>query len=176
MIKIEYDVALGSNLGDRLGYLQAAVQQLSKNDDLWIKKMSSVYETEPVGYTDQGAFLNAVIKVESQMAPERFLSLLLDIENQLGRKRTFRNAPRTIDLDLLFAGDQVIEREPTLIIPHPRMHERAFVLTPLVEIAADQVHPLLNVTVGELYERVAGKEGVRWVSMFSPKDSVPTGN
>ncbi len=176
MIMAEYDVALGSNLGDRKGYLYAAVEILAKRSDIGIKKVSSVYETEPVGYTDQGAFLNAAIKVEAAMDPVQFLHLLLETEIRLGRTRTFRNAPRTIDLDLLFAGNQVIEKGMELVVPHPRLHERAFVLAPLMEIAATQVHPVLKSTVAEIYDRVEGKEGVRWYSTLLPNDSVPTGN
>ena len=172
----EYDVALGSNLGDRKGYLYAAVEILAKRSDMGIKKVSSVYETEPIGFKDQGAFLNAVIKVEAAMEPMDFLQLLLETENHLGRTRTFRNAPRTIDLDLLFAGNQVIKMGAELIVPHPRMHERAFVLAPLMEIAAQQVHPVLKSTVAEIYDRVEGKEGVQWYSTLLPNDSVPTGN
>ncbi len=176
MIKIEYDVGLGSNLGDRIGYLYDAVEMLAKRSDIWIKRVSSVYETEPVGYKDQGAFLNAVIKLDAAMEPMDFLQVLLTTESHLGRTRTFRNAPRTIDLDFLLAGDQIIEMGAELTVPHPRMHERAFVLAPLWEIAATQVHPLLKSTVAEIYEGVAGKEGVRWFSTLLPNGSVPTGN
>ncbi len=171
-----YDLALGSNLGKRMGYLQAAVELLACMPDLEMQMVSSVYETEPVGYTDQGAFLNMALKVKSVLSPFEMLELLLATEKRLGRVRTFQNAPRTIDLDLIFAGNLVIHSAPILTIPHPRMHERAFVLAPLKEIAADQVHPVLQLTVADLYDRVTGKEGVRWYSIPFPSDSVRTGN
>lgn len=169
-------MALGSNLGDRLQYLQNAVKLLLTNSDVVIKKMSGIYETNPVGYIEQGTFLNAVIKVESALLPERFLELLLETEHVLGRARTFPNAPRTIDMDLLFAGDSIINEPPGLIVPHPRIFERAFVLVPLAEIAADQVHPVLQISVGEMLERVKGREGVWWYSKFFANDSVPIEN
>src|SRR4051794_19382267 len=144
-------IALGANLGDRLATLRAAIERISSLGT--VITISSVYETDPVGYLDQPAFYNAVLLLETNLAAEAVMRELLAIEADLGRVRTFANAPRAIDLDLLLYGDEISDA-PALTLPHPRMHERAFVLVPLVEIAPEMIHPRLGMRIDELLELI----------------------
>ena len=155
---VEIYLALGSNLGDRMGNLASAVEHLSQKVN--IKKVSMVYETEPVYYKEQSLYLNAVLSTVTELEPSDLLRFVKSIESDLGRQPSFRNAPRTIDIDILFYGDQVAETAE-LIIPHPRIAERAFVLVPLAEIAPGLVHPVLQKSVSELLAMVKGVDGVR---------------
>jgi len=155
-------IGLGANLGERLPALCQACLRLDKLGT--IKVISSIYETEPVGFADQPSFLNAVISLETEREPGQLMSGLLRIEHELGRVRTFPNAPRAIDLDLLFYDDAVIERSD-LVVPHPRLHERAFVLVPLNEIGPDLVHPQLKASVGDLLQRLGPITGIRRASV-----------
>ncbi len=155
---VEIYLALGSNLGDRMGNLASAVEHLSQKVN--IKKVSTVYETEPVYYKEQPLYLNAVLSTVTELEPSDLLRFVKSIESDLGRQPSFRNAPRTIDIDILFYGDQVAETAE-LIIPHPRIAERAFVLVPLAEIAPGLVHPVLQKRVSELLAMVKGVDGVR---------------
>src|SRR5262245_44689322 len=128
-------IALGSNLGDRAAYLHQAVEALRRQPGIAVTRLSSFHETAPVGGPPgQGPFLNAAAELRTDLSPGELLRVLLDTERTLGRVRGEHHGPRTIDLDLLFHGDQVLQ-EPGLTIPHPRLPERLFVLGPLAEIA-----------------------------------------
>lgn len=150
-------LGLGTNLGDREANLRTAKGKLSSL--MKIVKESPIYVTPPWGYEDQPDFLNQVIQVTTRLEPTQLLDYLKGIEDDMGRKATFRYGPRLIDLDILFYGQRVI-REESLQIPHPRLHERAFVLVPLHDIAPDFVHPVLRETIRDLLSKV-DVEGVR---------------
>lgn len=149
-------LALGANLGDRRGNLIAALQRLQKI--LQIESISSIYETEPVGYTEQPQFFNLVCQGKTRLDPESLLIYAKKIESELGRQASFRNAPRPIDIDILFYDDLILQ-EAHLTIPHPRMHERAFVLVPLAEIVPTRIDPVNGKTVAELLASTS-QEGI----------------
>jgi 2-amino-4-hydroxy-6-hydroxymethyldihydropteridine diphosphokinase len=134
-------VALGSNIGDRLGFLQKAMDALGSARGFKVRRVSSVYETEPVGKKDQPQFLNAAVELHSLMSPQDVLVTLKQIERAVGRTPSERWGPREIDLDLIYVQDLVIDR-PELVLPHPEVASRRFVLTPLAEIAPEFVDPL----------------------------------
>jgi len=140
-------IALGSNLGRRMENLRDAIASLPPQMD--VKAKSHVYETPPWGYEDQPKFFNQVIKVDTYVQPEPLLKHLKRLEVALGRQTTFRNGPRLIDIDMLFYDHLVLDT-PLLTLPHPRLHERGFVLLPLMDIAPEFIHPLLKKSVREL--------------------------
>mgnify|MGYP000050047362 CR=1 FL=1 len=140
-------IALGTNLGDRLANLHDAINALAP--DVHILRESTIYETPPWGYTDQPAFLNMVVEAETSLDPRALLDYLKKREDELGRVKNFRYGPRHIDLDILFYDDLVFEDE-RLQIPHPRLHERAFVLVPLADLAPEFVHPVFGKDVKSL--------------------------
>jgi 2-amino-4-hydroxy-6-hydroxymethyldihydropteridine diphosphokinase len=133
-------VGIGSNLGERLAAIRDALALLAADPELEVEAVSTIRETDPVGVVDQPLFLNAAVRLTTGLAPRLLLERLLAVEQQLGRVRTERYGPRTIDLDLLLYGDAVVE-EPGLQVPHPRMTERAFVLEPLAELDPELVIP-----------------------------------
>ncbi|HXN06584.1 MAG TPA: 2-amino-4-hydroxy-6-hydroxymethyldihydropteridine diphosphokinase [Nitrospiria bacterium] len=143
-------IGLGSNLGDREAYIDFGVREIGKiAGETSILELSSLYETEPVSETHQPLFLNAVLKAETGLSPEKFLEALLRIEKESGRLGTGQEEPRTLDLDLLFYGDRILQKEK-MIVPHPRLHLRKFVLAPLSEIAPDWEHPVFKKSIKDL--------------------------
>ena len=146
-------VGVGSNLGDRARFLEKAKSLVNQLPGTRFLRSSSVYETEPVGGPPQGKYLNAVWEIETSLSPHEIKEKLREIEAKLGRRRSFENAPREMDLDILFYGSQIIDEEG-LKIPHPRLQERLFVLEPLTELAPDLRHPVLEKTTKELLEQI----------------------
>ena len=150
-------LSLGSNLGDREQMLQSALDRLH-TPDLRIQRVSSVYETEPIGFKAQRFFLNLVAEAETNLYPLLLLGRIQKVELQLGRKRTGPpDGPRTIDIDFLLYGRFTVH-SARLDIPHPRLHERRFVLAPLVELAPELRHPTLGRTMRELLESIEGQK------------------
>ena len=140
-------LALGSNVGNRAANLKAAISALPPQME--VKAKSRVYETPPWGYLNQEKFLNQVLKVQTYLLPEPLIKHLKRLEVALGREATFQYGPRLIDIDILFYDDLVFE-SPTVTIPHPRLHERGFVLMPLMDIAPDLVHPVKKQTIRQM--------------------------
>lgn len=199
----EVYLGLGSNLGDKRLNLWRALEKLARAGS--IERISSLYSTEPVGNKEQDWFFNAAVKVRSDLPPAELLSFLLAVERDLGRVRTEKNAPRLIDLDVLFYDDLVIGYELTgghggpplqdntsrprlrgaesgsggqdaayaLVVPHPRLHERQFVLAPLLEIAPNLVHPVLNRTIRDLAASLDDDERVELVETDWYRPRVP---
>jgi 2-amino-4-hydroxy-6-hydroxymethyldihydropteridine diphosphokinase len=159
-------LSLGSNLGDRLANLRRAVELL-ETPGVHIARLSSVYETAPVDYLEQPPFLNMVVEAGTELTPHGLLRLTQAIERELGRERSIAKGPRTMDIDIILFGACVIA-SPELEIPHPRMHERRFVLEPLKELIPDIEHPLLGETVLELLARISLES--QPVRIFGPDD------
>ncbi len=149
-------LGLGSNLGERGLHLSQAMDFLSER--IKIEKKSPIYDTAPVGNPNQPRFLNMVIRVSTRLPANTLLFMAKGIEAKLGRVPI--DTPRPIDIDILFYGDQIINNPPQLIVPHPRLAERAFVLVPLADIAPDLLHPVKKKTIQQLLAEVEGKEGV----------------
>jgi len=151
-------LSLGSNLGNRENQLHEAIARLQAVG--CTVAVSSLYETEPVEFTDQAWFLNCVVLLETTETPEHLLATLLAIEQEMGRVRTREKGPRTIDIDILLVGDTILD-SPELTIPHPAMHQRRFVLEPLAEIAPDVQHPIVKKTILRLLEELPPGQSVR---------------
>ncbi|MBE0069478.1 2-amino-4-hydroxy-6-hydroxymethyldihydropteridine diphosphokinase [Thermoanaerobacterium thermosaccharolyticum] len=150
-------MSIGSNVGDREGYLKSALNELTKNLVI-IEKVSPIYETEPVGYKEQAKFLNAVVQTKTELKPHELLKIINTVEKELGRERLIRWGPRTIDIDILLYGDVTIN-DDDLKIPHERMWERAFVLVPLNDIAPNIVKG--GMKLSDIVESLPDKIGVR---------------
>lgn len=171
----EVYISLGSNMGDKEETLRHAVQLLQQQKEIEVVKLSSIYETDPVGYTNQDLFLNMVVQVRTTLPAQEMLEECQKIEQALKRVRIIRWGPRTIDLDILFYNHDNIETE-TLIVPHPRMHERAFVLVPLLEIDPNLIYPPTGLALRTMLELV-GKEGVRrWKTVTEVSEFVLSEN
>jgi|SRR5690625_3548762 len=161
-------ISLGTNIEPKEEYINNAIKQLSEHNNITIKKKSSIYVTTPVGYINQADFLNMVIELNTSLSSEDLLHYCQSIESDLGRERSIRYGPRTIDLDILLYNQEVIKTD-RLTIPHPRMHQRSFVLIPLKEIAPHLVIPLVGMSSTELLKKVASsdKDGVRKLKVNS---------
>ena len=152
-------IGLGSNMGDRIGLVRQALALLDREPDIAVRRVSSYFLTAPQGYEQQAWFVNAVAELETSLTPPDLLLRLQSVENRLGRKRTRHWGPRTIDLDLLFFGSEIIEA-PHLTVPHPRAAERRFVMAPLVELAPAAVHPVLRKTFAELLQELGDEQPI----------------
>ncbi|HXF15001.1 MAG TPA: 2-amino-4-hydroxy-6-hydroxymethyldihydropteridine diphosphokinase [Terriglobales bacterium] len=157
MKKVVY-LSLGSNVGDRAANLKAAIEKLGELGN--VVAVSSSYETEPVETSPQPWFLNCAVKLDTEKMPRQLIAAILNIEKEMGRQRRQPKAPRTIDIDILLFGSSVIEL-PSLTVPHPRMHERRFVLEPLAEIAAEARHPVFKRTIRELRDALPAGQLVK---------------
>jgi 2-amino-4-hydroxy-6-hydroxymethyldihydropteridine diphosphokinase len=151
-------LSLGSNVGDRAANLEAAIARLSSLGK--VVAVSSFYETEPVGFAAQPWFLNCAVKLDTEKTPRQLLAGILELEQEMGRRRVQKNGPRTIDIDILLFGSSII-RTKGLIIPHPAMHERRFVLEPMAEIAPDVLHPVFKRSIRELRDALSTGQVVR---------------
>lgn len=150
-------IGLGSNIGDRKAYLDRAIEGLANHGKINVEKKSSIYETKPVGYDEQSDFLNMVIQIKTDLGHIELLDACQAIEKDLGRERTIVNGPRTIDLDILMFNNENRDLD-RLRIPHPRLHQRAFVLIPLHEIAPDIIIPTTGESISDILEDLSLKE------------------
>ena len=154
-------ICAGSNLGDRVGYVQQANNLLNYTEGITVLTSSSLYESEPVGYKEQEWFVNAILQIETTLTPLELLEVCMRIEKQLGRVRDPENqwGERTLDLDILFYDNRIINEE-SLQIPHPRVHERAYALVPMLEIDPDFAHPTIKKTIYEMHSELEEPEEV----------------
>ena len=165
MHKIVY-LSLGSNVGDRAGNLSTAIERLGALGE--VVAVSSFYETEPVEFTAQPWFLNCALKLDTEKMPRQLLAGILEVERQIGRRRTQKKGPRTIDIDIVLFGSSIIDTKG-LTVPHPAMHERRFVLEPLAEIAPEVRHPIFKRTIRELRDALPPGQAVRRVHKNQPR-------
>ena len=158
-------LGLGSNLGDRVGFIQQATSLLSLDDKIKLVSTSSFYETEPWRFKTENWFVNAVITISTTYYPEELIKVCQRVEAQLGRRRDIESGynDRNIDIDILFYDDKIIDEHENgidLTIPHPYVHERAFMLVPMLEVAPSYVHPIYKKTISDLYEDIDDPETV----------------
>lgn len=161
-------LGLGANIGDKAANCLQALEEISASDHSHLHAVSSLYKTEPVGYEKQDWFINCVAGVATTLSPRPFHAFLQGIEQRMGREKTFRMGPRIIDLDILLYGNEVVD-EADLVIPHPRLHERGFVLVPLAELAPDLLHPILKKNVRDLLKQ-SGQKGVE---LYAAPPAIP---
>ena len=157
-------IGMGSNVGNKLLQCQKAISEILRIDRHRLLAQSSFYKTQPFGYTAQDWFVNGVIKIETDLEADELLRSLKEIESRLGRQKTVRWGPRVIDLDILFYDEEQIRSEE-LQIPHPRLHDRQFVLVPLAEIDPHLIHPVLKKTIQHLLNQLQKDHGVEKLSM-----------
>jgi len=158
-------LSLGSNVGDRGAQLREAQTRLGSAGR--VVAVSSVFETEPVEFTEQPWFLNCAVALETSSTPRQVMTAILRIEEEMGRRRVQKKGPRAIDIDILLFGN-IVMQDPELTIPHPSMQQRRFVLDPLAEIAPEMRHPVLEKTIRELRDALPPGQVVRWVSKPEP--------
>ena len=156
-------IGFGSNIDDRLNYITQALQLLLTADNVSLIKVSSLYETEPVGYEEQGWFLNGVVAIETGLSVHELLPLLKKVERDVGRQHRARWRPREVDLDLLIY-DQCSINTPNLTVPHPEMHQRSFVLVPFAEIAPTMLHPILGQNIRTLLSNLNDEKTVKLIA------------
>lgn len=156
-------IGFGSNISDRLDYITQALQLLLETDNVSLIQISSLYETEPVGYEEQDWFLNGVVAIETDLPVHGLLTLLKETEREVGRQHRIRWGPREVDLDLLIY-DQCRINTPDLIVPHPEMHQRSFVLVPFAEIAPGALHPILQQNIQTLLTNLNDEKAVKLVA------------
>ena len=159
-------LSLGANVGDRSAQLREATDRLSKLGR--VLAVSSLYETEPVEFTEQPWFLNCAIAIETSKTPQQLMASILRIEEEMGRRRVQKKGPRSIDIDILLFGDMIVESEE-LTIPHPAMHQRRFVLEPLAEIAPQALHPTFKKTIRELLDALPTGQTIRTLGKPEPQ-------
>ncbi len=164
-------LSLGSNIDDRLSYIQQAVSALNMINEINVIKSSSFYETEPWGVKNQKWFLNAAIAIDTTLEPLDLLRTIQMIEKQLGRNRLLEERwhERTIDIDILMYDDKIFSIPDILTVPHPYMHKRAFVLVPMLEVKSDLVHPVFQKTISELYDELNNPEDIFLYGTILPK-------
>jgi 2-amino-4-hydroxy-6-hydroxymethyldihydropteridine diphosphokinase len=160
-------IGFGANVGEPVSQVREALDRLCTSSGVRCVRVSSLYRTEPVGWEEQDWFVNGVVQIETTMGARRLMKLLLEIEEAMARVRTRADGPRNIDLDLLLFEDRVID-DRDLQVPHPRMHERRFVLVPLGEIAPDFRHPVLGRSISELRESLSDGKIVERIGRIEP--------